>query len=107
MGIDFMGIASTETLKNKFEYMVTSVICLVQIGPPNSRFLASKDKSSWDPKDVADCILSDRSTMVHISFSLDFFLTSFSHFDLKKRKILPERNLLSLVMPFLALHGAK
>ncbi|ONM40459.1 PsbP domain-containing protein 5 chloroplastic [Zea mays] len=35
----------------------------LSIGPPNSRFLPSKDKSLWDPKDVADCILSDRSTL--------------------------------------------
>ncbi|AQK96670.1 PsbP domain-containing protein 5, chloroplastic [Zea mays] len=43
--------------------MIHNVVISVSIGPPNSRFLPSKDKSSWDPKDVADCILSDRSTM--------------------------------------------
>ncbi|XP_062205584.1 psbP domain-containing protein 5, chloroplastic [Phragmites australis] len=43
--------------------MIHNVVISVSIGPPNSRFLPSKDKSMWDPKDVADCILSDRSTM--------------------------------------------
>ncbi|RLN25294.1 hypothetical protein C2845_PM07G15910 [Panicum miliaceum] len=43
--------------------MIHNVVISVSIGPPNSRFLPSKDKSSWDPKDVADCILSDRSTL--------------------------------------------
>ncbi|CAL4975262.1 unnamed protein product [Urochloa decumbens] len=43
--------------------MIHNVVISVSIGPPNSRLLPSKDKSSWDPKDVADCILSDRSTM--------------------------------------------
>ncbi|KAF8676016.1 hypothetical protein HU200_047519 [Digitaria exilis] len=43
--------------------MIHNVVISVSIGPPNSRFLASKDKNSWDPKDVADCILSDRSTL--------------------------------------------
>nr|AWY10654.1 hypothetical protein Sh038L23_g0290 [Saccharum hybrid cultivar SP80-3280]AWY10712.1 hypothetical protein Sh281G09_g0060 [Saccharum hybrid cultivar SP80-3280] len=43
--------------------MIHNVVISVSVGPPNSRFLPSKDKSSWDPKDVADCILSDRSTL--------------------------------------------
>ncbi|PAN29677.1 hypothetical protein PAHAL_5G243500 [Panicum hallii] len=43
--------------------MIHNVVISVSIGPPNSRFLPSKDKSLWDPKDVADCILSDRSTL--------------------------------------------
>ena len=64
-----MGITSIETLKNS----LMSIICLMQIGPPNSRFLPSKDKSSWDPKDVADCILSDRSTLVHTCFFFFIF----------------------------------
>jgi hypothetical protein len=57
--------------------MVTPIICLVQIGPPNSRFLPSKEKSSWDPKDVADCILADRSTMVDFFLFLAFFRRSY------------------------------
>jgi hypothetical protein len=36
----------------------------VQIGPPNSRFPPSKDKSKWDPKDVADWILAEKSSLV-------------------------------------------
>ncbi|WVZ69687.1 hypothetical protein U9M48_018435 [Paspalum notatum var. saurae] len=43
--------------------MIHNVVISVSIGPPNSRFLPSKDKTTWDPKDVADCILSDRSTL--------------------------------------------
>ncbi|TVU35917.1 hypothetical protein EJB05_17824 [Eragrostis curvula] len=43
--------------------MIHNVVISVSIGPPNSRFLPSKDKSTWDPKDVADCILADRSTL--------------------------------------------
>jgi hypothetical protein len=40
---------------------------LVQIGPPSSRFLPSKDKTTWAAKDVADCVLSDKSSLVIIS----------------------------------------
>ncbi|KAI7989067.1 hypothetical protein LOK49_LG13G02466 [Camellia lanceoleosa] len=36
---------------------------LVQIGPPNSQFLKSKDKSTWSVKDVADSVLSDKSAL--------------------------------------------
>ncbi|GJN18370.1 hypothetical protein PR202_gb05524 [Eleusine coracana subsp. coracana] len=43
--------------------MINNVVISVSIGPPNSRVLPSKDKTTWDPKDVADCILADRSTM--------------------------------------------
>ncbi|KAL6615589.1 hypothetical protein ACP70R_037859 [Stipagrostis hirtigluma subsp. patula] len=43
--------------------MINNVVISVSIGPPNPRFLPSKDKSTWDAKDVADCILSDRSTL--------------------------------------------
>lgn len=36
----------------------------LQIGPPSSRFLTSSDKSTWNAKDVADSVLSDKSTLV-------------------------------------------
>ncbi|XP_073014933.1 psbP domain-containing protein 5, chloroplastic isoform X2 [Primulina eburnea] len=36
---------------------------LVQIGPPNSLFLRSKDKSTWSPKDVAESVLADKSAL--------------------------------------------
>uniref|UniRef100_A0A453T4I4 Uncharacterized protein n=1 Tax=Aegilops tauschii subsp. strangulata TaxID=200361 RepID=A0A453T4I4_AEGTS len=36
---------------------------LLQIGPPSSRFLPSKDKKTWAAKDVADCVLSDKSSL--------------------------------------------
>ncbi|KAK9150572.1 hypothetical protein Syun_008881 [Stephania yunnanensis] len=31
--------------------------------PPNSQFIKSVDKNSWDAKDVADCVLSDKSAL--------------------------------------------
>ncbi|XP_078169025.1 psbP domain protein (Mog1/PsbP/DUF1795-like photosystem II reaction center PsbP family protein) isoform X1 [Carex rostrata] len=36
----------------------------VSIGPPNSRFLTSNDKSTWKAGDVADSVLSDKSALV-------------------------------------------
>lgn len=38
--------------------------CLLQIGPPNSRFLTSNDKSTWNAKDVVDSVLADKSSLV-------------------------------------------
>jgi hypothetical protein len=58
----------------------------VQIGPPNPRLLPSKDKSMWDPKDVADCILADRSTLVLISLFFVSFSEFIIHSDLKRAK---------------------
>lgn len=43
--------------------IIHNVVISVSIGPPNSRFLPLKDKSTWDAKDVADCILSDKSSL--------------------------------------------
>lgn len=43
-------------------------VSLVQIGPPNSRFLTSNDKNSWKAKDVADSVLSDKSALVLILY---------------------------------------
>ncbi|KNA03129.1 hypothetical protein SOVF_212140 isoform B [Spinacia oleracea] len=40
-----------------------NVILSVTIGPPNPDFLKSKDKSTWNPKDVADSVLSDKSAL--------------------------------------------
>ena len=37
---------------------------LIQIGPPNSQFLKSKDKSTWTAKDVADSVLADKAALV-------------------------------------------
>ncbi|CAN1218521.1 PsbP domain-containing protein 5, chloroplastic [Linum perenne] len=34
-------------------------------GPPNVQFIKSKDKSVWNAKDVADSVLSDKSTLVN------------------------------------------
>lgn len=40
-------------------------ICIIfQIGPPNPIFLKSNDKSTWEAKDVADSVLSDKSALV-------------------------------------------
>lgn len=40
-----------------------NVIISVSIGPPNPEFLKSKDKHTWNPKDVADSVLSDKSAL--------------------------------------------
>lgn len=45
------------------------IFSLVQIGPPNPRFLKSTDKSTWSAKDVADSVFSDKSALV-INLSL-------------------------------------
>ena len=37
---------------------------LIQIGPPNSQFLKSKDKSTWTAKDVVDSVLADKAALV-------------------------------------------
>ncbi|KAH9313782.1 hypothetical protein KI387_022409, partial [Taxus chinensis] len=39
-----------------------NLVFSVSIGPPNLRFLASKDKNTWDAKNVAESVLSDKST---------------------------------------------
>ncbi|KAK9157175.1 hypothetical protein Scep_003749 [Stephania cephalantha] len=38
-------------------------------GPPNSQFIKSVDKNSWDAKDVADCVLSDKSALMEAEFA--------------------------------------
>ncbi|KAL8521964.1 hypothetical protein ACS0TY_012204 [Phlomoides rotata] len=40
-----------------------NLILSVSIGPPNSFFLKSKDKSTWSAKDVADSVLADKSAL--------------------------------------------
>ncbi|XP_021741839.1 psbP domain-containing protein 5, chloroplastic-like isoform X4 [Chenopodium quinoa] len=42
---------------------IDNVIISVTIGPSNPEFLKSKDKSTWNPKDVADSVLSDKSAL--------------------------------------------
>lgn len=42
---------------------INNLIISVTIGPPNPEFLKSKDKSTWNPKDVADSVLSDKSAL--------------------------------------------
>ncbi|CAN1785386.1 PsbP domain-containing protein 5, chloroplastic [Linum perenne] len=42
---------------------VDNLIISVTIGPPNVQFIKSKDKSVWNAKDVADSVLSDKSTL--------------------------------------------
>eukprot|EP01018_Ginkgo_biloba_P037292 Gb_00451 [translate_table: standard] len=39
-----------------------NLVISVSIGPPNYRFLTSKDKNTWEAKDVAESVLSDKST---------------------------------------------
>ncbi|XP_020181683.1 uncharacterized protein [Aegilops tauschii subsp. strangulata] len=43
--------------------MINNAVISVSIGPPSSRFLPSKDKKTWAAKDVADCVLSDKSSL--------------------------------------------
>ncbi|XP_038695526.1 psbP domain-containing protein 5, chloroplastic [Tripterygium wilfordii] len=43
--------------------IVDNLIISVSIGPPNSQFIRSKDKSTWTAKDVADSVLSDKSAL--------------------------------------------
>ncbi|XP_012078610.1 psbP domain-containing protein 5, chloroplastic isoform X1 [Jatropha curcas] len=43
--------------------IIDNLIISVTIGPPNSQFLKSKDKSTWIAKDVADSVLSDKSAL--------------------------------------------
>ncbi|XP_078432248.1 psbP domain protein (Mog1/PsbP/DUF1795-like photosystem II reaction center PsbP family protein) [Wolffia australiana] len=43
--------------------MINNVVLSVSVGPPNSSFLTAPDKNSWEPKDVVDSILSDKSTL--------------------------------------------
>lgn len=43
--------------------IIDNLIISVSIGPPNSQFFKSKEKSTWSAKDVADSVLSDKSTL--------------------------------------------
>ncbi|KAJ7966105.1 PsbP family [Quillaja saponaria] len=43
--------------------IVDNLIISVTIGPPNSKFIKSKDKTTWTAKDVADSVLSDKSAL--------------------------------------------
>uniref|UniRef100_A0A7N0VKI4 PsbP C-terminal domain-containing protein n=1 Tax=Kalanchoe fedtschenkoi TaxID=63787 RepID=A0A7N0VKI4_KALFE len=42
---------------------IDNLIISVTIGPPNSQFIKSKDKSTWGAKEVADSVLSDKSAL--------------------------------------------
>ncbi|XP_022929567.1 psbP domain-containing protein 5, chloroplastic [Cucurbita moschata] len=42
---------------------IDNLIISVTIGPPNSMYIKSKDKSTWTAKDVADSVLSDKSAL--------------------------------------------
>lgn len=44
---------------------------MIQICPPNSYFLKSKDISTWSAKDVADSVLADKSALVFFPPSLN------------------------------------
>ncbi|XP_060208188.1 psbP domain-containing protein 5, chloroplastic [Lycium barbarum] len=43
--------------------IIDNLIISVSIGPPNTQFLKSKEKSTWSAKDVADSVLSDKSAL--------------------------------------------
>ncbi|KAL4592665.1 hypothetical protein LXL04_005668 [Taraxacum kok-saghyz] len=42
---------------------IDNLILSITIGPPNPIFLKSNDKSTWEAKDVADSVLSDKSAL--------------------------------------------
>ncbi|KAL0323882.1 UNVERIFIED_CONTAM: PsbP domain-containing protein 5, chloroplastic [Sesamum calycinum] len=42
---------------------IDNLIISVSIGPPNSLFLKSKDKTTWSAKDIADSVLADKSAL--------------------------------------------
>ncbi|XP_065849784.1 psbP domain-containing protein 5, chloroplastic isoform X1 [Euphorbia lathyris] len=43
--------------------IIDNLIISVTIGPPNSQFIKSMDKTSWTAKDVAESVLSDKSAL--------------------------------------------
>ncbi|PKU67508.1 PsbP domain-containing protein 5, chloroplastic [Dendrobium catenatum] len=47
--------------------MITNFFISILIGPPNLCYLTSIDKSSLKARDVADSILSDKSTLIFSS----------------------------------------
>lgn len=42
---------------------IDNVVISVSVGPPHLEFLKSKDKRTWNAKDVADSVLSDKSAL--------------------------------------------
>lgn len=42
---------------------IDNLILSITIGPPNPTFLKSADKTTWEAKDVADSVLSDKSAL--------------------------------------------
>uniref|UniRef100_A0A0F7GXJ1 Photosystem II reaction center PsbP family protein n=1 Tax=Habenaria pantlingiana TaxID=1498489 RepID=A0A0F7GXJ1_9ASPA len=43
--------------------MINNLIISISIGPPNLGYLTSTDKKTWQAKDVADSVLSDKSAL--------------------------------------------
>ncbi|GLU09619.1 hypothetical protein SLE2022_332780 [Rubroshorea leprosula] len=43
--------------------LIDNLIISVSIGPPNNQFLKSKEKKTWQAKDVADSVLADKSAL--------------------------------------------
>lgn len=43
--------------------MINNLVISVSVGPPNTNYLTTNDKSAWTAKDVADSVLSDRSSL--------------------------------------------
>ncbi|KAB1204530.1 PsbP domain-containing protein 5, chloroplastic [Morella rubra] len=43
--------------------IIDNLIISISIGPPNSQFIKTKDKTTWTAKDVADSVLSDKSAL--------------------------------------------
>lgn len=64
-----VSVPSDKTTMYSFHLLIFSsflwfTVFLFQIGPPNSIFIKSLDKSAWTAKDVADSVLADKSALV-------------------------------------------
>ncbi|KAK9149507.1 hypothetical protein Scep_008264 [Stephania cephalantha] len=47
--------------------IIDNLVISVSIGPPNSQFIKSVDKNSWDAKDVADCRVTSAQRLAESS----------------------------------------
>ncbi|KAL9267402.1 PsbP domain-containing protein [Drosera capensis] len=46
-----------------FIYLKGGIKKTRKVGPPNSQFFKSPDKSTWNAREVADSVLSDKSAL--------------------------------------------
>lgn len=48
---------------------------MIQVSPPNIQILKSKDKNAWNARDVADCVLADKSALVSWIFFFHIWIS--------------------------------